>query len=231
MTPIYLDYNATTPVDGRVLEAMLPYLRENFGNPSSDHVYGHTARQAVATARAQVAELIGVAAENIVFTASATEANNLALLGAARCHARPARLLISAIEHPAVAQPARHLAAQGWELHELAVDGDGILDRNAASLAKPAALVSVMLANNEIGTIQPLAELAARVHATGGLLHVDAAQAAGKIAINVNELGADLLTLAGHKFYAPKGIGALYIRPGTALQAIQFGARASARLY
>ncbi|MBF0245541.1 MAG: cysteine desulfurase, partial [Planctomycetes bacterium] len=226
MKPIYLDYNATTPVDARVVDAMLPYLREDYGNPSSDHAYGHAARQAVATARAQVAALIGAAAEHIVFTASATEANNLALLGTARCHARPARLLISAIEHPAVTQPARHLVAQGWELHELAVDSYGILNLDATRtvLAKPAALVSVMLANNEIGTLQPLAELAECVHAAGGLLHVDAAQAAGKIAIDVNDLGADLLTLAGHKFYAPKGICALYVRPGTALQAIQFGA-------
>lgn len=224
--PVYLDYNATTPIDPRVAEAMLPWLREHFGNPSSDHVYGQRAKNAVAQAREEVAALIGARAEEIVFTAHATEANNLALQGVCRARASGSRgkLLYSAIEHPSVAQPMRYLANTGWTVAEIPVDATARIDADALEIGSEVALVSVMLANNEVGTIQPILAIAGRVHAVGALLHVDAAQAVGKIEVNVDELGCDLLTLAGHKFHAPKGVGALYVRAGTPLSSIQFGA-------
>lgn len=226
MQPIYLDYNATTPVDPRVLEAMLPYLREHFGNPSSDHVVGQRAKTAVEQARADVASLIGAQPEEIVFTGCATEANNLALQGVARAllSGRRRTLLVSAIEHPSVAQPVRHLSETGWAVVEIPVDATARVDAGALKIGSDVALVSVMLANNEVGTIQPVRAIADKAHAAGVLMHVDAAQAVGKIAVNVDELGCDLLTLAGHKFYAPKGIGALYVRAGTPIVSIQYGA-------
>jgi cysteine desulfurase len=173
-----------------------------------------------------VATLVGARAGEIVFTSCATEANNLAILGVARALAGGARrrLLYSAVEHPAVAQPMRHLAGQGWEVGCLPVKADGRLDPGGLAIGADVALVSVMLANNEVGTLQPIPAIAERVHAAGALLHVDAAQAAGKVPVDVEVLGADLLSLAGHKMYAPKGVGALYVRAGTPLQAIQFGA-------
>ena len=222
--PIYLDYNATTPVDPRVLGAMLPWLKEGYGNPSSDHVYGRAAHAAVDAARTEVAALIGATPGEIVFTGCATEANNLAILGTAA--ARPGGLVCSAVEHPSVAQPMRHLAESGRPLAILPVDNSGraVVDEAAHLIGPATALVSVMLANNEVGTIQPIRELADLAHAAGAIMHVDAAQAAGKIAIDVTALGADLLTLAGHKYDAPKGVGTLYVRKGTPLRAIQFGA-------
>ncbi|MCX7148246.1 MAG: cysteine desulfurase family protein [Rhodocyclales bacterium] len=226
-TPIYLDYNATTPVAPEVAAAMRPWIEAQFGNPSSSHEYGLRARQAVADARKAVADLIGATADEIVFTGSATEANNLALLGLARA-APPNRrhLIVSAVEHPAVMQPALHLRDTGWDLTVLAVDGCGraALDALRAALRPDTALVSVMHANNEVGTIQPVAEIAALARANGSIVHADAAQSAGKVVLDVGELGIELLTLAGHKFYAPKGIGALYVRRGTPLKPILFGA-------
>jgi len=225
--PIYLDYNATTPVAAEVLEAMLPYLAQHFGNPSSSHSYGGKAAQAVRAARESVAGLLGAAADEVVFTGSATEANNLALLGVARALAGAKRhLLVSAVEHPAVIEPALHLQSEGWNLSVIPVDAYGRVDPAdvAAALRPDTALVSIMHANNEVGTIQPVAEIAAITKARGILLHVDAAQSAGKIPVNVDALGVDLLTLAGHKFYAPKGVGALYVRTGTPIAPIQFGA-------
>ena len=225
--PIYLDYNATTPVALDVADAIQPFLDMHFGNPSSSHVYGLSARQAVADARASVAELIHAKSEEIVFTGSATEANNLAILGVARALGHMKRhLVISAIEHPAVMQPAQHLRETGWELTVVSVDGNGHVDpRAVAAAVRPdTALVSIMHANNEVGTIQPIAEIARLIKPMGVLLHTDAAQSAGKIEIDVDVLGGDLLTLAGHKFYATKGIGALYVRSGTPIKSILFGA-------
>lgn len=225
--PVYLDYNATTPVAPEVLEAMLPYLREHFGNPSSSHAYGRQAAQAVAAARSEVASLIGARPEEIVFTGCATESNNLAVLGVARALQGTKRhLVVSAVEHPAVMAPALRLRAEGWEVDVVPVDGYGRIDpaRVAAALRPDTALVSVMHANNEVGTVQPVAEIARLVRARGVLMHTDAAQSAGKLPLDVDELGADLLTLAGHKFYAPKGIGALYVRAGTPVASVMAGA-------
>ena len=225
--PIYLDHNATTPVAPEVLDAMLPWLRGEYGNPSSTHPYGQRAAQAVATARSQVAELIGAAAQEIVFTGCATEANNLALLGVARALGVEKRhLVVSAVEHPAVMAPAIHLRDQGWALTVLPVDAFGRIspDQLASALRPDTALVSVMHANNEVGTLQPIAEIAEITRPRGILLHTDAAQSVGKLPVSVDALGVDLLTIAGHKFSAPKGVGALYIRTGVPIQSVLHGA-------
>lgn len=228
--PIYLDYNATTPVAPEVLDAMLPWLREQFGNPSSTHAYGRRAAQAVATARRQVADLIGAKPHEIVFTGCATESNNLALLGTARSvienGSAKRHIVISAVEHPAVMAPAMQLRAQGWDVTVLPVDALGRVsaEQVAQVLRDDTALVSIMHANNEVGTLQPIPEIAAATRQRGIPLHTDAAQSAGKVSLNVDALGVDLLTLAGHKFYAPKGIGALYVRAGTPVLSVLHGA-------
>jgi cysteine desulfurase len=225
--PIYLDYNATTPVALDVADAIQPFLDVYFGNPSSSHIYGLSAREAVAEARVSVAELIHAKSNEIVFTGSATEADNLALLGVARALSQTKRhLVISAIEHPAVIQPAQYLREIGWDLTVVPVDSYGRIDPHsvAAAVRPDTALVSIMHANNEVGTIQPLAEIARLIKPMSVLLHTDAAQSAGKIEIDVDALGVDLLTLAGHKFYATKGVGALYVRSGTPIKSILFGA-------
>ena len=226
-TPIYLDYNATTPIAPEVAAAIRPWLETDYGNPSSGHAYGQSALAAVAQARTDVAALVGARAGEIVFTGNATEANNLALLGVARALPHKRHLIVSAVEHPAVMQPALHLRDElGWDISIVPVDETGRTHAAAvAALLRPdTALVSVMLANNEVGTLQPVAEIAALAHANGTLMHTDAAQAAGKLPVLVDMLDVDLLTLAFHKFYGPKGIGALYVRKGTPLKPILFGA-------
>jgi cysteine desulfurase len=224
--PIYLDYNATTPIDPRVVAAMMPYLEACFGNPSSGHVYGREAKAAVEAARQEVATLVDAAQDEVIFTASATEANNLALLGAAGNGGGRRHIVTSAIEHPAVMEPLRHLQKDGWRVDFLPVNGQGQVRADIALkvIGPQTALVSLMLANNETGVIQPVREIAALAHYHGALMHVDAAQAVGKIPVSVAGLGADLLTLAGHKFYAPKGVGGLVVRSGIQLRPLLFGA-------
>lgn len=214
---IYLDYNATTPIDPEVEEAMRPYLNMYFGNPSSRYRYGIDSRKAVEHARTQVADLIAASPEEIVFTSGGSESDNHALKGVAfALKNKGNHIIVSSVEHPAILEVCLWLAKQGFEISYLQVDNQCFVDSlELESLITPQTiLISVMHANNETGAIQPIAELAAIAHRHGILFHTDAAQSAGKIEINVNELGVDLLTLAGHKLYAPKGIGALYIRKG-----------------
>ncbi|WP_149204925.1 cysteine desulfurase family protein [Actinotalea subterranea] len=223
--PIYLDHNATTPVDPRVIEAMLPVLGDGFGNPSSDHAYGGPAKAALAQARARVAALIDAAPEEIVFAGSGSEADATAIRGvvaAARrtADARP-HVITQATEHPAVlaacAYAERH---HGADVTVLPVDTMGLVAPSslAAALRPETVLVSIMHANNETGTIQPVAELSRLTHEAGALFHTDAAQSVGKVPVSVRDLGVDLLTLVGHKMYAPKGIAALYVRDGVTLE-------------
>ncbi len=223
---IYLDYNATTPVAPQVVDAMLPFLTEHFGNPSSGHQYGRRAADAVERARTQIATLIGANPSEIVFTSGGTEASNLAIRGAFAASDRD-RIVTSAIEHPATIEPCRYLADRfGAEVTEVKVDRHGMVDLNAvdARLSDDVAVVTVMHSNNEVGTLQPVTEVAKLAHDVGAVVHTDAAQSVGKVPVDVDELGVDLLTIAGHKLYAPKGVGALYVREGTPIEPVMRGA-------
>jgi cysteine desulfurase len=212
MEHAYFDHNATTPVDERVLEAMLPFLRQHYGNASSRHDLGTTARKAVDRAREQVAALVGVQPVQVIFTSGGTEANNFFIKGAAGC-LKPTQVAVSAIEHPCVARPAQELARQGWKVRRLAVSREGEIDLEdvAAALREPTGIVSVMLANNETGVIQDVAAVAARARAAGAWVHTDAVQALGKIPVDFGALGVHAMTLSAHKIYGPKGAGALVV--------------------
>lgn len=244
MTPIYLDYNATTPLDPAVVEAMLPYLREHFGNPSSTHAYGKTAHEAVDVAREQVAALLGARADEIVFTSGGSEASNLAIKGVAfqfvrqglleaavsglfnRLRRATAHIVISAVEHPATVMPCHFLRRLGCQITTLPVDRHGMVDPDDVrrAIARPTTLVSIMHSNNEVGTLQPIRAIAALCKERRILLHADAAQSIGKVPVDVNELGVDLLSVAGHKVYAPKGVGVLFVRDGVRLEPLIHGA-------
>jgi cysteine desulfurase len=213
--PIYLDYHATTPVDERVVEAMLPFFSRDFGNAaSSTHQWGWRARDAVEQARRDVAALVGATPREIVFTSGATESNNMAIRGVAARSTGRRHMVVSAIEHKSVLEAAYRLAEEGWQITTAKVGRDGLVDLAALAEAvtDATALVSVMAANNEIGVIQPLADVAAIAHRHGALLHVDAAQAVGKIPIDVKAMGVDLMSSTAHKLYGPKGCGALVVR-------------------
>lgn len=225
--PVYLDYNATTPVDPEVAEAMLPFLTQRFGNPSSGHPYGVEARAAVEAARRQVAALLGARPEELVFTSGGTEGSNTVIQGVARLlRGKGRHVVTSAIEHPAVLEPCALLEEDGWSVTRVRVGGEGRVDPAdvAAAITDGTVLVTVMHANNEVGTIQEIAEIARLAHERGVLVHTDAAQSVGKVPVDVAALGVDFLTLAGHKLYAPKGVGALWIRSGLALPPLLRGA-------
>jgi len=223
---VYMDHSATTPVRPEVVEAMMPYFGESFGNASSVHGFGQEGRSAVESAREKVASLIGADPEEIIFTSGGTESDNLAIVGTANAQVKKGRHVItSAIEHHAVLNTCTALAKAGFEATVLPVDGGGLVDPEelARSLRPDTVLVSVMTANNEVGVIEPVAELAAIAHRAGAAFHTDAVQAAGKVPLKVDELDVDLLTISAHKFYGPKGIGALYRRKGTRILPIMRG--------
>ncbi len=225
--PIYLDYNATTPVDPVVVEAMLPYLSTHFGNPSSSHSYGYVAHHAVDSARAQVARLLGCTPTEITFTGGGSESDNLAIRGIALAYQQRGNHIITQVtEHPGVLNTCRALEQlHGFRVTYLPVDRSGRVSTESveAAIDDKTVLITIMHANNETGTLQPIAEIARGARKHGVLLHTDAAQSVGKIPVRVEDLGVDLLTVAGHKLYAPKGIGALYTKHGLQLEPVIYG--------
>ncbi len=225
--PIYLDYNATTPHDPEVIEAMRPFFEEEFGNPSSAHYYGSKPKQAVARARDQVASLLNCSPPEIIFTSGGTESNNFAIIGCAEAlRHKGQHIITSQIEHPAVLEVCHYLETEGFDISYLPVDEFGRVnvDDVAAAIQAQTILISIMHANNEVGTIEPIAQIAQLTKKHDIVLHTDAAQSVGKIPVDVEGLGVDLLSIAGHKLYAPKGVGALYIRPGLAPAKLMHGA-------
>ncbi len=227
MTPIYLDYNATTPLHPEVVEAMIPFLKGDFGNPSSSHTYGRITSAAVLRARDEVASLLGADTQEITFTSGGTESDNLAIIGVARAmQERGKHIVSSVVEHPAVENVLSYLEAEGWQVTRVPVDGAGQVSPDAVTdaLTDQTVLVTIMHANNEVGTMMDLPAMAAVLRPRGVLFHTDAAQSVGKVPTRVDELGVDLLTIAGHKLYGPKGVGALYVRKGTPISQVTFGA-------
>ena len=225
--PIYLDNNATTPIDGEVLEEMLPYLSTYSGNASSNSPMGRLNKKAITLARARVAALIGASPGEVFFTSGGTESNNHAIRGAAFARqAKGKHIITSVIEHPAVTEVCKSLYKIGWEITYLPVDSIGRVSlKDLSSAIRPdTSLITIMHANNEVGTIQPLREIGTIAKQHGTLFHTDAAQSLGKIETNVHKLGVDLLTIAGHKLYAPKGVGALYVKKGTHIENLMYGA-------
>ena len=224
--PIYLDYNATTPIDPEVAKEMIPFIESFYGNPSSSYSIGRSNKEAVEKARARVARLINCQPEEIYFTSCATESNNLAIKGIAWANSPKGRHIItSAIEHPAVTEVCKYLSPQGFEITYLPVNQYGRVDPKDVenAIRKDTVLITIMHANNEVGTIQPIQEIGAIARHNKIAFHTDASQSVGKIETDVDKLGVDLLTIAGHKLYAPKGIGALYIRKGTQIENLMHG--------
>ena len=226
MKPIYLDHNATTPVDPDVLRAMLPFLRDEFGNPSSAYALGRRVRIAVENARGEVAALIGASPDEIIFTSGGTEASNIAIRGAAKSNGKRRAIVTTTIEHPATEACCALLERERHSIRRVSPQSNGRMDPQhvAEAIDGKTALVTIIHAQNEIGTIQPMAEIAHLAKARGALVHTDAAQSVGKVPLDVNELEVDLLSIAGHKLYAPKGIGALYVRRGVKLPSLLVGA-------
>ncbi|MBM3904225.1 MAG: cysteine desulfurase [Thaumarchaeota archaeon] len=221
---IYLDHAASTPIADSVLQEMMPYLKENFGNPSSIHRFGRLATKAIESARKRVAELVGASPAEILFTSGGTESNNTAIHGIMTQN-KSRQLITTSIEHDAILEPCKKLESAGFDVVYLPVDSTGLIDlqKLESVISEKTALVSIMLANNEVGTIQPIAEIAKICKKHNVLLHTDAVQAVGKIPINVKELGVDLMSISSHKINGPKGIGALYIRHGVALDPFILG--------